>query len=101
MSREFDYTWHDHRGSHGSWCRKEFYETTCRWCGKRVWYFECWHGSKVFFHDVPWWEGTWDPRCPANPNRNLSYEIPCPLCGTFVEEGLLEQHMKFKHKVEL
>ena len=72
MDREFGFTWHDHRGSHGSWCRRKFYETHCNWCGQPVWYFECEHGSKVFFHDVPWWGGRWNPRCPADSNRSRS-----------------------------
>ncbi len=97
MQREFTPTWRDSRGSHGPECRQAFYWTRCRWCGQPAWYFECKHGSKVFFHDVPWWGGAWNSKCPSNPYHNLNDEIPCFVCGTFVEEGLLDQHMRFRH----
>ena len=59
--------WRDKKGvSHGDRCRVEFRETVCRYCQREVYYFECTHGSKVFFHDVPWWGGSWDTECPAN-----------------------------------
>jgi hypothetical protein len=57
--------WKDKKGvSHGDWCRLEFYQTKCNYCQQESWYFECKHGSKVFFHDVPWEGGAWDAECP-------------------------------------
>ncbi|MHA1793590.1 MAG: hypothetical protein ACTSVI_13155 [Promethearchaeota archaeon] len=34
---------------HGSWCRIRSFPTTCKNCGAKVLYWECTHGSKVFF----------------------------------------------------
>jgi hypothetical protein len=60
--------WIDSRGtSHGNWCREIFCQVTCKWCGQSAWYFQCSHGCKVYFHDVPWEGGEWDANCPEDP----------------------------------
>ena len=42
--------------SHGSWCNTKTYRTKCQYCRKRVFYFSCDHGCKVFFDALgdPW-----------------------------------------------
>lgn len=62
--------WQDSGGTaHGEQCRIAFYETTCRYCHQDTWYFECTHGCRVFFHDVPWWGGHWATECPGKGHR--------------------------------
>lgn len=41
---------------HGSWCGSRTYPTTCRYCGRHVFYFSCDCGCKVFFDALgdPW-----------------------------------------------
>lgn len=43
-------------GTHGYWCNSKTYPTRCKFCGEKVFYFTCDHGSKVFFDSlgVPW-----------------------------------------------
>ena len=52
-------------GFHDELCRVAFYETVCPNCDKDVWYFECLHGNKVYFHDTPFLGGDWVTECPA------------------------------------
>lgn len=42
--------------SHGSHCNARTYPTQCKYCHKRVFFFSCDHGSKVFFDELgaPW-----------------------------------------------
>jgi hypothetical protein len=35
--------------SHGIWCNGKAFPTTCKCCGKRIFYYSCDCGSKVFF----------------------------------------------------
>ena len=35
--------------THGDRCNTKTYPTRCKYCQKRVFYFSCDHGSKVFF----------------------------------------------------
>lgn len=41
---------------HGKWCGARTYPMTCRYCGTKIFYFSCEHGSKVFFEELgqPW-----------------------------------------------
>lgn len=41
---------------HGWWCNARTFPTRCRYCGKKVYYFFCDCGSKVFFDSLglPW-----------------------------------------------
>jgi hypothetical protein len=47
--------------AHGEWCGARTYPTRCRYCGGKVFYFECRCGSKVFFAELG---GEWpEHRC--------------------------------------
>ena len=35
--------------AHREWCNKKTHQTTCKYCRKKVYYFSCDCGSKVFF----------------------------------------------------
>ena len=52
---------------HGDWCREKFFKVTCKYCKKRVYYWQCSHGCKCYFHKIPSRDGDWDSKCP---NRN-------------------------------
>lgn len=78
--------WIDKNGtSHGNWCREKFFELTCKHCGQRVWYFECSHGCKVYFHKVPWRDGEWDATCSnySNTTKNFEYNLRDDNSGDF------------------
>ena len=79
--------WIDKKGtSHGDWCRERFFEVTCKYCQQRVWYFECSHGCKVFFHKVPWRDDKWDAICPNYSNeQNLSKDFNYDLSDSSVD----------------
>jgi len=39
---------------HGAWCNARTYPTTCRYCGKKVFYFSCDCGCRVLFDSLGW-----------------------------------------------
>jgi hypothetical protein len=43
-------------GPHGDWCETTTWRIRCNGCGERAWFFQCSHGSKVFFDELgpPW-----------------------------------------------
>src|SRR5579871_2050989 len=42
--------------AHGWWCHPRVWPMLCRYCGQRVFFYQCDHESKVFFDDLgdPW-----------------------------------------------
>lgn len=42
--------------SHGWWCNSKTIPTTCPFCGERVFFFSCDHGSRVYFDELGDWE---------------------------------------------
>jgi len=83
--------WIDRQGtSHGDWCRERFFKLTCKNCKKTAWYFQCTHGCRVCFHEVPWVHGTWNPRCPVYHADSLSDDFYYNL----------EENDEFNYKIE-
>ena len=39
-------------GTHGYWCNTRTFPTKCQSCGRSVFFFQCDHGSKVFFDQL-------------------------------------------------
>ena len=41
---------------HGTWCNSRTFPMTCKYCGERIFYFTCDHGSRVLFDELgpPW-----------------------------------------------
>lgn len=95
--------------SHGSHCYLRSFQTTCSKCGDEVLYWECTHGSKLFFNYPPYGKLIRHicRRPPANdpkknypvivkkPNGLLVKASPsCPVCGKiFRNEDNLNEHL--------
>lgn len=70
--------------THGNWCGARTYPTRCRYCGHKVFYFECNCGSKVFFSELG---GSWpEHRCIQLLVETYGKE--------FVQGGMAKQMMK-------
>lgn len=96
-------SWTDKKGvAHGNWCREKFCPTTCKYCGQFAMYFECSHGSKVYFHKIPSQDGQWDTNCPArNLSSNLNdWEIDLNK-GSFNYQIDLSDEKDFDYKINL
>ncbi|MBD3227457.1 MAG: hypothetical protein GF329_04640 [Candidatus Lokiarchaeota archaeon] len=93
---------------HGKWCSLRTYETECPKCGKKVLYWECTHGCKVFF-DLPTSRPMTKHECHRKSYREYRIEMDkkiddtyefredydCPVCGkVFSSEGALRNHLK-------
>lgn len=86
-----NYKWFDRQGiSHGDWCREHFFECTCKYCQQTAWYFQCSHGCRVYFHEVPWINGTWNPRCPVYHANILSDDF----------KYILDDYEEFNYKIQ-
>ena len=95
--------------SHGKHCYLRSFKTTCRKCGDEVLYWECTHGSKLFFNYPPYGKlirhycrrpPIKDPRkhypiTIKKPKGLLENASPsCPVCGrVFKYEYSLNEHI--------
>jgi hypothetical protein len=103
--------------SHGRHCYLRSFQTKCSKCGKDVLYWECTHGSKVFFEYPPYGKLIRHIcRGPVeNRYKNTKYEITikipkgllekrspsCPVCGKlFKSKKDLNNHLKTLRKEE-
>src|SRR5207245_2491852 len=69
---------------HGSWCGARTYPTRCRYCGQKVFYFECNCGSKVFFAELG---GIW-------PEHRCLELLKTTYGKAFVQRGMALQRRK-------
>jgi ssDNA-binding Zn-finger/Zn-ribbon topoisomerase 1 len=96
------------RQTHGKWCTLRSYETECPKCGKKVLYWECEHGCKVFF-DLPATRPMTKHVCYRKTYREYKIELDslvddtyefkedysCSVCGKiFKNEKALRNHVK-------
>lgn len=99
--------------SHGKHCHLRSFQTSCPRCGEDVLYWECTHGSKVFFQYPPYgklirhicrkYKEKGRNRYPVIvkvPKKLLENASPsCPTCGKlFKTETNLESHLKQSKK---
>ena len=104
--------------SHGKHCYLRSFQTSCRKCGADVLYWECTHGSKMFFEYPPYGKLI---RHNCRKDRELlrgekKYPIvvktprallgepyySCAVCGkTFRDESSLKDHIKTQKKNDL
>lgn len=104
--------------SHGKHCYRRSFQTKCRKCGAEVLYWECTHGSKIFFEYPPYGKlvrhycrkslGTsirkQYPIFVKRPEKLLKDASPsCPACGKlFKNEKDLKGHLiQLKNRDEL
>ena len=95
--------------SHGKHCHIRSFPTKCRKCGSEVLYWECSHGSKIFF-DYPIYGKLIKHKCPINKNKRKEYPLlvkgpedlfvkdsfSCPACGKiFKNNNDLKLHFKY------
>ena len=104
--------------SHGKHCYLRSFQTSCKKCGANVLYWECTHGSKIFFEYPPYGKLQ---RHFCRKDRGLSNkrkEFPivvkppkgllenpyfnCPVCGKiFKKDTSLQDHFKELNKDDL
>ena len=104
--------------SHGKHCYLRSFQTSCRKCGADVLYWECTHGSKIFFEYPPYGklqrhycrnvQGLFNKRkefpIVVKPPKGLLEEpyFNCPVCGKlFRTDHALQNHMKESKKDDL
>ena len=96
--------------SHGKHCFRRSFQTKCRKCGVDVLYWECTHGSKIFFEYPPYGKLVRHycrkplgkklinkyPVFVKRPQKLLKDASPsCPACGKlFKSEYDLKEHLK-------
>jgi hypothetical protein len=96
--------------THGSHCYLRSFKTECPSCGVDVLYWECSHGSKIFFEYPPYGKLI-KHHCKSYKSKNQrkkynvivktpkkifsKQSIGCPVCGKlFKEEKYLKNHIK-------
>jgi len=100
--------------SHGPHCYLRSFQTTCRKCGDEVLYWECTHGSKLFFNYPPYGKMIRHScrRLPAkDPKKSYPVVVKkskgllvkaspsCPVCGKiFQSEYSLNEHLNYLKK---
>ncbi len=96
--------------SHGKHCYLRSFKTNCKKCGQEVLYWECTHGSKLFFNYPPYGKLIRHfcrenlssikkksyPILVKSPNKNLTkYSPSCPVCGKlFKNEEDISEHLR-------
>ncbi|MHA1269207.1 MAG: C2H2-type zinc finger protein [Candidatus Helarchaeota archaeon] len=100
------------RRSHGQWCTRRSFETVCPRCGKKVFYWECDHGCKVFF-ELPlrrpftkhrcYWKSYSEIKIEMEASLEREYDFrerySCPVCyKSFKSEKDLRNHLKSMKK---
>jgi endogenous inhibitor of DNA gyrase (YacG/DUF329 family) len=103
--------------SHGRHCYLRSFQTKCPKCGKEVLYWECTHGSKVFFEYPPYGKLIRHicQKSSGKYGKKVNYEIlikipkgllekrspNCPVCGKlFKSEKDLNNHLQALRKEE-
>jgi hypothetical protein len=96
--------------SHGKHCYRRSFPTKCQKCGVDVLYWECTHGSKLFFEYPPYGKLV-RHYCRKSLGKNIKKKYPvfvkrpekilenaspsCPACGKlFKNEDDLREHLK-------
>jgi len=96
--------------SHGKHCYRRSFQTKCRRCGAEVLYWECTHGSKIFFEYPPYGKLV-RHYCRKSSGKNIRNKYStivkkpekllknaspsCPACGKlFKYEKDLKEHLK-------
>ena len=104
--------------SHGKHCYLRSFKTSCPTCGADVLYWECTHGSKIFFEYPPYGKlikhycrKHLSSKSGKNkfkvivktPNRLFEdSNISCPICGKiFSNNSSLDDHLKMLKKTDL
>jgi hypothetical protein len=104
--------------SHGKHCYLRSFKTSCRKCGADVLYWECTHGSKIFFEYPPYGklqrhycrreQGLFNKKkkfpTVVKPPKGLLENpyLSCPVCGKiFKTESSLQNHIKERKKDDL
>jgi len=88
--------------SHGKHCHLRSFQTTCRNCGAEVLYWECIHGSKIFFN-YPIYGKLIRHICVVSKSKRSKDKYPviikspedlfvkesfyCPVCGKFFKKS--------------
>ncbi|MFX0012280.1 MAG: hypothetical protein ACFE9R_18350 [Candidatus Hermodarchaeota archaeon] len=97
--------------SHGRHCYLRSFPTTCRKCGADVLYWECTHGSKLFFEYPPYGklQRHYCRKVTTGKNGKNQFQkivksprgllvdpfLSCPVCGRlFKNKSSLEDHIK-------
>ena len=95
--------------SHGRHCYLRSFQTSCKKCGADVLYWECTHGSKIFFEYPPYGKLQRHLCRKAQKNKKNSYPVivkapkglledpffTCPVCGKIFKNNLsLKDHIK-------
>lgn len=103
--------------SHGKHCYLRSFKTSCPTCGADVLYWECTHGSKIFFEYPPYGKlikhycrNHLSSKAQKNkfkvivktPNRLFEdSSISCPICGkTFTNKSSLDNHLNTLRKID-
>jgi hypothetical protein len=103
--------------SHGKHCYLRSFKTSCPTCGADVLYWECTHGSKIFFEYPPYGKLVkhycrkhLSSKSSKNkfkvivktPNRLFeNSNISCPICGRiFTNNSSLDDHLKMLKKTD-
>ena len=104
--------------SHGKHCYLRSFQTSCKKCGADVLYWECTHGSKIFFEYPPYGKLQRHFCRKARGLSNKRKEFPivvkppkgllenpyfnCPVCGKiFKKDTSLQDHFKELNKDDL
>ncbi|MHA1757129.1 MAG: C2H2-type zinc finger protein [Promethearchaeota archaeon] len=102
--------------THGRYCLLRAFPTNCPKCGEKVFYWECKHGSKVFFNYPPYGKLI-RHICQSYLKKNIKEKfkiivktpkilpentfITCPICAkSFKNENALEQHIKSLRNID-
>ncbi|MHA1804285.1 MAG: hypothetical protein ACTSU4_07070 [Promethearchaeota archaeon] len=105
--------------THGKHCYLRSFKTSCRQCGADVLYWECTHGSKVFFEYPPYGKlikhhCRFAPQKPSSTKYKVIVKRPkrlrlfeeeifnCPICGKYFKHlhDLLNHLHELEHQDE-
>jgi uncharacterized C2H2 Zn-finger protein len=113
-----NYIMRHYNKSHGKHCYLRSFQTSCKKCGADVLYWECTHGSKIFFEYPPYGKlqrhYCRKDRVLSNKKKQFPIVVKspkglledpyfnCPVCGKiFKKETSLQDHLKEQKKGDL